>query len=373
MNETSLESLIHKHLAEFRQMQPDNAAKINKAIKAWEEENVETEFLSWLKTQKKPWLTALQCYIGWLWQPKGEIEYDQFESIYYFLTPVTQRSWSMPIVITTGKDDPLFEGGFTTHKFSIFQYKFSPNKQELIVNCQELPKPSNAYSSGLDPILDFLSFILGKSDFKLGFRQITSRRRKSSQTDLFDIGIGPELTTLPDYNFKQIENVLKRIKSVESEAGLSLDQLLHVRHRAILDSTLESKLIALWSSVEAQWGEETKEDRLLSLDEYRETKRALKDTLELEKFKKIVNIISKIKRKTKNDKIKEGIKKLQCANEWDVDATVKEIHSLRSKFAHGQIMSPNDQKKAQHYIDIMLQIIDELITQKLVKYNIIID
>jgi hypothetical protein len=277
----------------------------------------------------------------------------------------------MPIVITTGVDDPVFEGGFVEREFSVFQYQFSPSNRALLVTCQELPSASETHAGGLDSVLDFLSFVLDKSrSGYLGFRQIASRKTYSSETAIVGVGLGPEIQSLPDFNFELIEGALRRIGSQREDVGLSLAELLHVRHRAILDSDLESKLIALWSSIEVQWGEEDKQDRLLSPEEHKAVKKAL-DFLPQGKFSKIIDQISKLKNKARNDKIIEGISNLQCTREWDVKRTIRDIHALRSRFAHGNIMSPDDRAETELCVSIMLQIIDELITQKLAEYNII--
>jgi hypothetical protein len=168
------------------------------------------------------------------------------------------------------------------------------------------------------------------------------------------------------------------IESAKWQAGLAICRR-HSGRAARLFETIgrydftrldKSKLIALWSSIEAQWGEEDEQDRLLSPEEYKRVKKAL-DFLPQGKYSRIIDQISKLKNKTRNDKIIKGISNLQCAREWDVKRTVRDIHALRSRFAHGNIMSPDDQARTERYVSTMLQIIDELITQKLAEYNIV--
>jgi len=370
MDETLLERLIHEQLNGFEQNNPSGAEHIREAMEVWDRQKGEVSFLAWWKAQDTSWIAALHSYVFWLWR-EGKIEHGQFETVYTTTAPVLSKSWSMPIVITTGVDDPIFEDGFVERKFSVFQYQFSPSNRALLVTCQELPSTSETHPGGLDSVLDFLSFVLDKSGSGyLGFRQIASRKTHSSETAIVGVGLGPEIQSLPDFDFERIEGALRRIGLQREDAGLSLAELLHVRHRAILDSNLESELIALWSSIEAQWGEEDKQDRLLSPEEYKRVKKAL-DFLPQGKYSRIIDQISKLKNKTRNDKIIKGISNLQCAREWDVKRTVRDIHALRSRFAHGNIMSPDDQARTERYVSTMLQIIDELITQKLAKYNIV--
>jgi hypothetical protein len=367
-NTISLERLIEQYLADFQKIDSGNAQFIEEALKIWGKEKRGNEFLDWWKVQNPQWIAALQSFMFWLLTTK-KIKQQLFEETYSALTPVLSKSWNMPIVITTGMDEPLFEDGFINRNFSFFQYKFSPADRGLIVEYQEYPQHSKK-RIGLDFILDFLSFLAEKGGVGyLGFRQIQSRKQTSSETKLLHIGSSPVIRyKFPDYDFEYIELGLGQVNIQDHNNVVSITELLHIRHRAILDSNPESKLITLWSFIEGYWGEDDNQDKLLSASELKIAKDGLK-FLPLDKFDKAINLLNKLKNKTRNDKIIEKIKELDCTKGWD-DETVRQIHSLRSKFSHGQSMSPEEQEETNRFISFMLQIIDELITQKFSQYNI---
>ncbi len=368
IDELSLERLIKQYLSDFRKVNRPNAQFVEKAFKLWKKEKGDSGILDWWKEQDVRWVAALQSFLFWLWTTK-RIEYQLFDETYYTLTPILSKSWSMPIVVTTGADEPLFEDGFINRNFSFLQYKFSPSNHGLIVEYQEEPQNSNS-QFGLDFILDFLSFLAETGGVGyLGFRQISSRKWVSSKTKLIHSGLGPEVRRMfPDYNFEYIETGLRQVQFEDSEKKFSLSRLLHIRHRAILDSSPESKLITLWSFIEGYWGEEEDQDKLFTVVELKKIKDAL-TFLPRGKFDKAMNLIGKLKHKTINDKIIEKAKELECTKGWD-DDSIRRIHALRSKFSHGESMRPEDQEETNHFISFMLQIIDELITQKFSQYNI---
>jgi hypothetical protein len=130
-----------------------------------------------------------------------------------------------------------------------------------------------------------------------------------------------------------------------------------------LDSSLESKLITLWSAIEAEWGEENQEDQLLTLQEKREIEEKLKFLSE-EKSKKIIEQIGRLKEKTKNDRIAEGVGALNCMNGVDAGKLVREIFSWRSRFAHGKALDEKDREKVSGLINTLFQIMNELIGEQ---------
>jgi len=371
MTDVSLKQLLHKYLVEFRQYNSKNARKVKIGLKKCPKELDNDELILWWKQQDVTWITSIQSYMFWMWTNK-KIEYQLFEDAYEALTPVISRSWNMPIEITTGLDSPLLEGGFLSKEFAIFQYRFSPSNHGLVVNSQEYPPPKSEGS--LDLVLDFLSYVLDKYEFGyLGFRQKPTRKWKFSERTTVGGGLGPEVRQdMLDFDFQQLEEILSVVENVEKETNgeLSLTELLRIRHRAILDSSLESKLITLWSAIEATWGEEEKGDFLLTEEENREIAEAIK-FLPKVKFNKIIDKVNTLKNKTKNDKIIDEIGKLDCANGIkDLGKKTRDIFSMRSKFSHGSLLSEKDVDIVNHYIAFMMQIFDELISKKLSSNNI---
>jgi len=369
MDDKFLHQLLRDNLKAYKKDDAQNAKNVSKAMKIWDKQKENKDLLTWWKNQHPIWIASLHSYVFWLWQA-GKIENSQHEYIRSETTTYIARSWSMPIEITTGIDNPLFDGGFFDHDFSIFRYNFSRADRMFIITYPEYP-PSLKADIDLDLTLDYLSFILGKYRCGyLGFRQIISRKTKFLESNLIGQGLGPEVQMLPDINLDEIELVLSRIKFKKGDEGPSLPELLRIRHRAILDSSLESKLITLWSGIEAQWGAEDKCDFLVTQGE-RDTISNVLHFIDPSKKKKIIEQISKIKTKTKNDKILEGIGNLDCTNGWDLKKTISGIHSLRSKYAHGEVMTTKDCAEVNRYIPFMYQIFDELINQKLLEYNIV--
>jgi hypothetical protein len=364
-----LVSVLQKNINDFAQKDPKNAQLVRKVIEDWGTQK-DDRFLDWLKKQDSSRVLPFHSYLFWLWR-RQEIEQETFEDFYGATNQLISQSWSMPLVITTGIDDPVFEGGFIDREFSVFQFKFTPSHRSLLIIGQEYPK-SEGKQTDLGDLLDFLSFLLGKSGSGyLGFRQIISRKTVTSYRSLTGSTIGAEIQNLPDYDFEIIENALLRVGNQldDNASGLTLSKLLHIRHRAILDSNLESKLITLWASMEAQWGEENNEDHLLTEEERKQIKKAI-SFLPENKSSKVIDRISSLKSKTKNDRIIEGISKLDCSQGKNVNEFVRDAFKLRSKFSHGEAMKLDNQKKINEHIAFMLMIIEELIVEKFAEKNI---
>lgn len=377
MDDSDLEQLLLEHFKVFQKHDNPNATHIHEAIRMWKEHDRDKGLLAWWKEQDISYVAALQSYVSWLIKHKY-METQQFEAVYHELIPVISRSWSMPIELTRGEESPLFGGGFLDHTFTLFQYEFSPSGQGLLVTCEEFPLPTKSGPS-LDTLLDFLSFCLAQVGVGyIGFRQLLSRRSTSSETAIIGTSLGPEITPLPDFNFQMVEDALSGVDFQYEEDELSLAGLLHIRHRAIRDSSLESKLINLWSSLEALWAGTDSEGLLLTETEREQVQKALKEipneNLPKEKYVQILDQISKLKIRTKNERIALGISELQCAQGiQDVGRVVRDIFGLRGKLVHGKkIVSDVEAQKANQYVGLMMSILDELISRKLSENNITI-
>ncbi|RJP48930.1 MAG: hypothetical protein C4583_13495 [Anaerolineaceae bacterium] len=366
----SLYQLLQNHLKDFHQHDAFNADNVETALKICPKEINNDDLLHWWQEQDIAWIVSLQSFVFWMWTTK-RVEYQVFETTYDALNSPHSKSWNMPIEVTTGLDSPLLEGGFFNREFSILQYRFSPSNHDLVVTNQELPFSLKTIES-LDIALDLLSFLLDKYSFGyLGFRQKPARKWQFFESKLIGGMLGPEIRQdILDFDFKQVEDIILR---VESESGgadrsFSLTELLQVRHRSVLDSSLESKLVTLWSSIEALWGKEDEQDFLFSADEKDEISKAL--SFLGSKHSKVVELLGKMKSKTKNEKIIEEIQQLECVKGWEVDKTVKRIHDLRSKFVHGGILREKQVSEVIRLISFMMKILNELIAKKLLELNI---
>jgi len=376
MDDESLELLLRDNLPNFQKANSNNIANaryIRKSLKSWnkEKEGYSGHILDWWKEQDLQYIASLQSYLFYLWTVEKKISGDFFNDTYYALTPILSKSSNIRVVITYNSDEPNIEGGFLKDKFSIFQYDFSPSNHELQVTCKE-DDLKNFYT--LDFILDFLSFLVNKGgEGFLGFRKIPSSRWASTETALMQGSMGPEVKiAFPNYDFQYIENALKRLDDQDETRNSFLLRLLHVRHRALLESNLESRLISLWAFIEDLWAKEESDDKLLTSEECNKIKKALGEiSMSVEKRDEVINVISKLKKisKTKNAKITEQIKNLECGKEWDIKNT-KEMYSMRSQFAHGNLMESTQEQDVQYYISILIKILNELITNEFLKHDI---
>ncbi len=376
-NVDTLEKLLREHLSEYGITQPQEANSIQAKLDERSKSERLQPLLMWWKDQPLPSIFDLQRYAFWLWTEKG-IDYDLFEAVYYTLTPVESRSRSVPVVITTGLDDPQIEGGFREKTFSILNFRFSPSARGFLVNWSE-PPPTTI---SLETVLEFLSFAIEKGgSVTLGFRPLLFQESRSSKTRVTETTMGSEIQTIPlDYDFDGFEGPLQRINSLPPKSGMSLTQLLHIRHRSILDTNLESKLISLWASIEAQWGTEQKDDHLLAKEEEKTIEERLKFLVDENaedpsqskaKYNRVINHIKTLRRRTKNERIIEGISRLACARDEEVRERVRGIHALRSKCVHGTLLEPTELETAQRHIQFMMRILNELITEEMRGINIL--
>lgn len=366
MKTSSLREAIFSNLDQFPEDDSQSASKVKEALEVLPEELDNEKIIEWWEKQNDHYALALINFLFWMWTTK-RIEYNVFELAYETLNPLVSQSWQMPIEISSGLDLPLLEGGFLNREFSIFQYKFSPANHGFQVNCEVFPEPVKK-TDDFDAILDFMSFLIGKYNYGyLGFRSIPSRKWSYSSRTTIGSGTGPEVRQdMIDFDFQQIEEIIRHLSNVMPliVRGLSLPELLRVRHRAILDSSLESKLITLWSAIESQWGQEEKNNELLSEEEIGLLQKAI-TFLGKEKSDTVIKHVKKLNVKTKNDRIIAEVEKIKSVAGWEVNKTIKDIFSLRSKFAHGGLLREKEVEKVKKYISFMLQIIDELINDQM--------
>jgi len=347
----------------------NNARKLKQALLKRRKDDKSGELISWWKEQKTEWITALQSFMFWLCTQK-QIEYSLFEQVYNSLTPIQSSEKSIPIEISNGMDNPIFHDGFIEHPFSVFNYKFSPSNKGLVVTYDKNQISEEGKIGILDQFLDFFSFLLSSNGYYCtGFRKLLSRTFTNSSTSLIVSGLGPESRRLPDFDFLQIEEMLSSIGNDDGEK-ISIWELLRIRHRAVLDSTLESKMLTLWSAFETLWGEENQNDRLFSESEKYEIKKAL-NFLSPEKNKKVLESINKIKTKTKNDYLISEISKFKCMLNINTSKTVREMFYYRSKFAHGGAIAEDEQDRVTYLVSLMFKILEELITNRFLSYHIV--
>jgi hypothetical protein len=366
VSDEALETLLWEHIAEYSVHQPNKANNILTKLNEWSGLGRPTDLLQWWKTQDLPFILDMQSYTFWLWTVKG-VNYDLFETVHQTLTPVLARSWTVPVIITTGLDDPQIEGGFRMRAFTILDYHFTPTQRGFLVNC---PEPLSS-SVSLDNALDFLSFVIEKHGSRtLGFRQLVEQRTRSHETVVDGVILMPETEVIPlDYDFESFGKPLEVIVSQPRSGRLSLAELLHVRHRAIINTDWESKLVSLWASIELIWGIEIPDNQFLTQEERDAVEEAL-SFLEENRRKTVVDHVKSLRKKTRNDRIIEGLEKLACARGKDVRRKVGDIHHLRSKCVHGTLLNSDETQRAEDHLRFMMQVIDELITAKLSEVGI---
>lgn len=375
----SLRKLLNDNLPEFGMKAPEFATIIQDVLEDAPLELDNDDLLNWWKQLGIAKTMPFHSFLGWMWT-KNLIEYKQFEKINKIFDPVVSQSWTVPIEITTGLDSPLMEGGFLSHDFSIFKYRFHPSSHRISVTFNTSPSSDNN-SENLDLVLDFLSFMLDRYNFGyLGFRQLLSHKSHFVERKTVAIGRGPEIRQdMLDFDFSEVEKVLSHLASQEDKQdSFSALNLLRIRHRAILDSSLESKLITLWAGIEELWGDEAYQNSLLSQNEYSKIKRAIKPIVYTskapQKYNLIVQLIGKLKIKTKNERIIDELRKLECSGQWDdIPKTIGSIFSYRSKFAHGKSLEVGDLDLVRSYISYLIAVFDELISDKLLQQRIILN
>lgn len=357
MESNNLFQILEENVDSFLLTDKANAHLIRRNLKNWSRSHKSVELLEWWKEKGQRSIAALQSYLFWLMR-NAKLPYMEFEDMYTFLTPVLSTETSLPIEITDGLDYPLFHEGFFGHEFTLFGYRFTPADKGLLVTFT-VPSQAHQPRYDLEQLLDIFSYLLDCNGHQaLGFRPINKRAWHTSITALISSGVGPESRLLPDYDFKKIEVVLSQFQFAETDQGLSLEQLLRVRHRAVLDSNLESKLITLWSAIEEHWGERDHGDQLITAEEKRQMKKHLAFLGE-SKVDKVIQKIAELKIKTKNQRISEGVRTLACIEGYDADRLIKEIHGFRSKFAHGKAMDETERKRVLEIISIAMQILNE--------------
>lgn len=377
MDDESFERLLRDHLRKFQKADAKHvthARNVRKSLKLWNEakEKYDGSLLNWWKQQDLQKIIALQSYLFYLATVVEKMDLKLFGDIYDTLTPILSRSSNMRVVITSDSlDEPNIDGGFLKENFSIFQFDFSPSDHALQVTSRDdaIEKPYT-----LDFILDFLSFLVNKAgEGFLGFRPIPSSKWVSSETAVLHTSMGPEVkVAFPNYDFQYIEKALKQLDVQDEAQDTFLVRILHVRHRALLESNLESRLIVLWAFIEDLWTEDETDDKLLTHEEYEVLKNAVRTTtIAPEKLTEVLHVISGLKKKsnTKHAKITEQINKLEVGKEWDIECTRK-VHQMRSRFAHGNMMKPNQEPEVRRYITFLMEIINELIAQEFLKNGV---
>ena len=362
--------IISKKYEEMDPKNIENVKEIHKILQSKNKINPKQDLISWLIDQEVIFRIPFQSFFFWLWQQKI-IDYIVFEKIHDELTPVTSKSWSYPLIITKGTDDPLLEGGFIDHEFSIFQYKFIPSNHGFLLECQIFPKLTSTTNLNPDSILSFFSFVLEKSNYGyLGFRQIKARKFENTKTEAIEGGVGPEIRIVEDFDFSIFEGVLHRLENLPTNEDFSIFELLNIRHRAINDSSNESKLITLWSYIEAQWGNIDKEDSLFSNEEKEDIKKGLKKILKVEKYKKAIEVVFKLKNKTQKEKIIERISYFLSENYMFIKGEIDSIYLLRNKVAHGDLLNPDEEKELATLIPFLFRIINVQISLKMEEVSI---
>jgi hypothetical protein len=359
------ENFIKTNLPIYRKTEDKSAKKILRALPKWRKAKI--NWLIWWKGQNLELRINLQNFLFWMVR-EGKLSIEIYENIHNALTPIQSSSKSIPVSLVESSGTPKFEGGIVEQEWTICNYSFkSTNETGKWDVCYQTYPNENTPSAELDLVLSALSFEVkhNQRKAKIGFMPFYYQETTQSQTEAAFVGLHPTIHTLPEIDFGQVEKLIT-ISQVENKKGLSIAELLRVRHRAITDSSDESKLITLWGVIEIEFGDNKKRENLFEEEEIRKLRKVLEEiTTDLGKQDKIIQEISKLKKKTKNTIIKEAINVLKCSNGHDIDTEIESIVGLRGRLAHGAAIDKSQRLKLLQGVTFLFEIINEIIENKI--------
>ena len=145
---------------------------------------------------------------------------------------------------------------------------------------------------GIDLLLYIRSFEhFLKSLPDIGFIQQTHPKSIDTKNKIVDSKSYATLANLPVIDVKEIELISSRCLT-QPTSGLSIAQLLRLRHRSIQDSYLEGSIIRLWSAIENKYDNNSDETTLrCAREEFNE----IKNTIEKKYRNDVINCISALK------------------------------------------------------------------------------
>ena len=359
------ESIVQNNLSVYQKEEEKGAKQILHALPKWRKSK--TNWLLWWKQQNLELRINVQNFLFWLVR-NNKLSINVFENIHNELTPVQTASKSIPVSMVESDGTPKFEGGIVRQEWALCNYSFKNIDESGKWNVTYQTRPSeNAPTDELDLVLSALSFAvkLNQKIAKIGFVPHYYQETTQSQTEAVFVGSSPTVHMLPEIDFSKVEKLVV-LSKMASKKGLSIEELLRVRHRAIADSSNESKLVTLWGVIEIEFGDTKKSEKLFDEEEIGKLKKALGEvTSDISKQDKVINEVSKLKKKTKNDVIKEATKILKCSIGHDVDQEIQSVISLRGRLAHGAAIDESQRHELLRGVTFLFAIIDELIENKL--------
>lgn len=365
LSNDDFDNLVINYLAIYQKHEPKIAKQILRALPKWRKSR--SNWLSWWKQQSLVLRIDLQKFLFWLVR-QDYLSIDIYGSIHYELTPIQKRVKTFPVSLVESSGTPKFEGGIIDQEWTLGEYSFKKGNDAGNWNvCYQQQSDEDVQILELDLVLSAISFELYRKQriAKIGF--IPHYQQESTHSELETLASisMPTVHTLPTIDFGYVKELITLSKQ-ESHEGLTIEGLLRVRHRAITDSSDESKLVTLWGVIQEEFGDNHQSEKLLDKDENEKLKAALREVItDPSKREKILNEVAKLKKKTTNTVIKESITNLKCANGHNVNEEIQSVIDLRGRLAHGAAISEEKRLELLRDVTFLFAIVDELIETKL--------
>lgn len=344
----------------------EGAAALRDSIERWRATTPRPAFTSWWHEQEFLDRIGLGLYLGWL-LANGGVEQPAVLAMLEATTIREPRTHSVPIAVTTGFDDQPVDGGVFSETFELLGFRFSPGTTGFVVSFTDGQVVNRVT---LEMILQFGSFYLSQlGTGPVGLRPVWARRTTTSNSDVVSAIIGSPVQLMPLLDTAFIDAAVRRMAAGGPLQSDTVQRLLRIRHRAILEASIESKVVTLWAFLEDLWGIPEDSDRLFRRDELSAIRKAL-TFLGKQRCDRAVSQLEKLRVRTQNQRIAADMATLKCANGINTETRVRELHSLRSTFAHAGAATPLQIQRAHEAYHLMLSIIDELIVIELAQLGI---
>ncbi len=365
ISNNEFEALIQNNLHLYKKSDLESAKLISRALPKWRKSK--TDWLIWWKTQDLRLRIEMQKFLFSLVRQE-KLPINLYEKIHYELTPIQKSSKTIPVSLVESSGTPKFEGGIIEQEWKVCNYSFNKTTEKgtWVINYETKPE-ENSPTAELNLVLSALSFEIRHNQqiAKIGFIPHHFQESNHSETEAISGGMGPTVHTLPSIDLRHVEKIIS-ISQTLVLTGLSVAELLRVRHRAITDSSNESNLITLWGAIEIELGNEEKSEKLLDEQEIKDIKKSLKQVISNKnKRQKLIDLVSKLKKKTKNDLIKERINQLNCAKGKNIETEVSKIFDMRGQLAHGKSIDESQKNELLREVTFLFSIVDEIIESKI--------
>lgn len=365
-SEEKMLSIFRKNIDLFCQKDSHNWCIVKQSLNQYLSESKEG-IITWLKKQDLEIILPFQSFLFWL-ATINKIPFPDFEEFNSFSNPMLSREIHLPVIMTSGLLTPVFKGGIANKTVEILNYKFEPSGNNKIIISWNDTENDQVPMVGIDLLLDILSFEHFLKSFPdIGFIQQTLQKSIETKNKIIDSKSYATLANLPEIDVKEIELISSRCLN-QPTSGLSIAQLLRLRHRAIQDSNLESRLITLWSAIECEYDNNSNEKTLrYTSEEINE----IKNSIDKKYRNDVINCISNLKKVTRKENIISNLSKLEVfKNRESIPNLVNEIKRYRNKFAHGTPIEPEEINIVRSHVTLLFNIINEIVLNKLNQVNI---